>query len=184
MTKHVKVAPEIIKKPNGETIKRHPAFGIVSMNITNSTGTDLFASDLTHNVFMHFTVSLAQENRRSAADVWYDKLRDKEIDNHLLDFSMSMSQFVNLITSPNFSSGIPCTLNSYRTGDITNPPEILKKEAFHERLSDDVKAAANREIAKLQGTLDKLTALLEKGKAGKKDLPQSIAYPLAAKQCC
>ncbi|WP_275362116.1 hypothetical protein [Xenorhabdus bovienii] len=38
MTKHVKVAPETINLPNGETIKRYPAFGIVSMNVTNSTG--------------------------------------------------------------------------------------------------------------------------------------------------
>lgn len=172
MVKQVASMPDVRTDECGDVISQHSSFGIVTMNVTNTTGCQLFGSDINHSAYMHFTVQLGQERKRSEADVHYGKARGNGVKPLIVDFAMSMHQFATMITTPNTGSGVPCTLNHYRTGDIFSPPPAIKPAPFHERLSVDVDTAAERELKKLRESVAVLGALVEKGKAGKRELAE------------
>ncbi|GAA0352987.1 hypothetical protein L9H26_19085 [Morganella psychrotolerans] len=170
MVRQAATMPDVRTDECGDVVSQHPSFGIITMNVTNTTGCQLFGSDINHSAYMHFTLQLGQEQKSSEADVYYGKARGNNVKPLIADFSMSMHQFATMITTPNTSSGIPCTLSHYRTGDIYSPPPAIKPAPFHERLSVDVDTAAARELKKLRESVAVLGAMVAKGKAGKKEL--------------
>lgn len=156
----------------GRMIKQHPSYGIVSLAVTQTNGTHLYGSDLNHQSYMHFTVSLGEEQRESETDIHYSKAYGLGKSPVLVEFSMSMSQYVSLITTPNTGSGVPCTLTRYRTNDMVVPPMATRPAPFHERLAGDVEAVAAKEVEKLKETLGFVNELVEKGKAGRKEISE------------
>ncbi|THB27335.1 MULTISPECIES: hypothetical protein [unclassified Providencia] len=162
--------PTIRADEAGRIIKQHPSFGNVTLSVTQTNGTYLHGSDLNHQSYMYFVVSLGEEQRESESDIHYSKAHGTGKSPVLVEFSMSMSQYVSLITTPNTGSGVPCTLNRYRTNDMVSPPMATRPEPFHERLANDVDKAAAKEVEKLNATLRFVEELAEKGKAGKKEI--------------
>ena len=155
-------------------VYRHPAFGILKMSVTQSggKGATLFGSNLNHNTYMHFQLQIGEESRINEAEIRYSKSYDREVKPIIADFSMSMNQFVNLITTPNVGEGIPCTLNYYNTGSLFRAPPIDTSEVENltSRIKQDVRDAAKAESAKFEELLSAVDELVAKGKAGKKDL--------------
>lgn len=157
-------------------VSRHPAFGILKMNVTQTggLGATLFGSNLKHNSYMHFQLQIGEEVRENEADVRYSKSYDKSVKPLIADFSMSMNQFVNLITTPNTGEGVPCTLNYYSTGSLFKAPTIdmSENENMANRIKDDIHRAMSDESAKFHEVLNTINELVSKGKAGKKDLTE------------
>lgn len=164
--------PLIKKDDTGRIISQHPSYGIVSLSVTQTNGTHLYGSDLNHQSYMHFTVSLGEQQRGSESDIHYSKAYGLGKSPVIVEFAMSMSQYVSLITTPNTGSGVPCTLKRYRSNDMVSPPMATRPAPFHERLADDVDAAAAKEVDKLKETLRFVEELVEKGKAGKKEIAE------------
>lgn len=160
--------------PQRGTVSRHPAFGILKMSVTQSNGTTLFGSNLSHQHYMHFQLAIGEETRRSESEVYYSKTYEKGSQPVIADFSMTMSQFVNLITTPNTGTGVPCTLSYYNTGDMVNAPKIDISEAedITSRIKNDVKQSAKNEAKVFNDALNQLGELVAKGKAGKKELTE------------
>lgn len=172
MSKMEKTDPVITERDRGRTVSQHSSFGIVSLSVTQTNGTYLYGSDLNHQSYMRFVVSLGEEQRGSESDIHYSKAYGLGKSPVLVEFSMSMSQYVSLITTPNTSSGVPCTLNRYLTNDMVAPPMATRPAPFHERLANDVDAAAEKEVSKLRETQKFVEELLAKGKASKKEITE------------
>ncbi|MEI9600136.1 hypothetical protein V5049_13590 [Moellerella wisconsensis] len=172
MSKMEKTDPVITERDRGRTVSQHPSFGIVSLSVTQTNGTHLYGSDLNHQSYMRFVVSLGEEQRGSESDIHYSKAYGLGKSPVLVEFSMSMSQYVSLITTPNTSSGVPCTLNRYLTNDMVAPPMATRPAPFHERLANDVEAATEKEVSKLRETQKFVEELLAKGKASKKEITE------------
>ena len=88
-------------------------------------------------------------------------------DKQLLEIRMSTFQFSELITSLNMGSGVPCTLEYVAGQEIEKyQPMPPVREKHDTNLSESTQEISDR-ISKLE---EQLQTLLEKGKAGKKDL--------------
>lgn len=98
-----------------ETIT-HPAYGMVSACRTSTGGAPnyMFGSDFPHAQTITLRISRAHINRSTLS---YDHL---VTDAHLIEIEMTEAQFAALSASVG-TSGIPCTLRSYRMGGIDGP---------------------------------------------------------------
>ncbi|MEY0334663.1 hypothetical protein AB7W23_21120 [Providencia rettgeri] len=63
--------PTIRADEAGRIIKQHPSFGNVTLSVTQTNGTYLHGSDLNHQSYMYFVVSLGEEQRESESDIHY-----------------------------------------------------------------------------------------------------------------
>lgn len=150
----------------GGTVTRHPAFGMVSVNRTHSTGTRLFASDLSHQEVITMSFHVAEQVEH---DGTIRNRRDRRTGT-LLSVSLSPAQWAAMITSFGMGDGVPCTLNAIRTEGYQRLPLIGHTESVRERYERQIKEAAERQIRRIQENMDALAALVAKGKAGKKEL--------------
>ncbi|HAU6297913.1 TPA: hypothetical protein JD836_14475 [Citrobacter freundii] len=157
-----------VTENGGDTLTTHPAYGMVSVNRTSSSGQRLFASDLVHKeiITMRFyeAVQLEQDG------VQKTRLKEGGRGTPLLSVSLSPAQWAAMITSFGLGDGVPCTLNAVRREGFERLPDIGHIESTRERYERQIQEAAQREIAKIDQQMNKLLELVVKGKAGKREL--------------
>ena len=101
--------------------ERHPAFGMVDLHRVqvmggNFQGASLFDSEVTHHEVMVLSVKPAARKR----DLHRDWISEDGPD--LIEIRMSMTQWAQLISSPN-TPGVPCTISDTETRRrIPSPP--------------------------------------------------------------
>jgi len=163
--KNPTINPTVIENGD-ETVTRHPAYGLVSVNRTHTTGTRLYASDLSHQEVITMSFHASEEIEHNGS-IRHRRDRNK---GTLLSVSLSPAQWAAMITSFGMGDGVPCTLNAIRNDGFERLPLIGHIESTRERYDRQIKESAEREIAKINAHMNSLLALVMKGKAGKKEL--------------
>jgi len=97
---------------------KHPAFGMASAHVVHCGGVGggavLFGTTLKHHQVIRLTIKTARRIRHLHTD-WYHE------GGELVSADMSFHQFMELLLNRN-SSGVPCTIKSYKDGDRVEPP--------------------------------------------------------------
>jgi hypothetical protein len=136
---------------------KHPSYGMVLINRSQSSGTHLFGSIATHNSFITLQVSRGEVSRHLAND-WYhaDSLP-------LIEIEMSHSQFAELITSPGIGSGVPCTIRAFDGKMVERCPA---PEPVISKFDEDLKATTNELVTDLKQQIQHLEQALLPGEKG------------------
>lgn len=152
------------------TLKTHPAFGMVKLSRQHSgTGVTLHGSDLRHSeiIELSFYEGDVQENDGVVRYRVSGTNRKSK-----LTVQMSPAQWATMITSFGLGEGIPCTLTKTHNGDLIDVPGILPLESTRQRFDRQIAEAAERELSKLRECQAEIAAMVDKGKAGKRELEE------------
>ncbi|HDS3536296.1 TPA: hypothetical protein QIT18_002677 [Klebsiella quasipneumoniae subsp. similipneumoniae] len=112
----------------------HPAFGLVRVGRVNSSGTNLFDSDIDHRELIELTFHTAAIEQ----DGYSNRVTKGEDRSPLLVARLSAAQWAAMVSSFGVGEGVPCTLSKIRDGKLVHLPEIEKSETMHERFSKDI----------------------------------------------
>ncbi|PYZ36501.1 hypothetical protein [Klebsiella aerogenes] len=144
----------------------HPAFGLVRVGRVNSSGTNLFDSDIDHRELIELTFHTAAIEQ----DGYSNRITKGEDRSPLLVARLSAAQWAAMVSSFGVGEGVPCTLSKIRDGKLVSLPEIEKTEAMHERFSNDIAARVRKDITRIEAITDQLGSLIASGKISKRDL--------------
>jgi hypothetical protein len=153
-----------------EMRERHESFGLVGVNrITVGGGarSNMFGSHLDHHpTLFRFRVQRAV---RVHTDLAYDRFHsDGEADRtQLLEFDLTATQFVELMTSLNVGEGIPCTLRYVLGEQMEDVP------GEHETEAQNIARKFAAEMKDIAGSVKPLTGriatIMAKPTIGKRD---------------
>ena len=113
-------------------IEEHESYGLISFSRAQSSGVDLFGSDIQHNSVIILEVKQAGLQRDLSRDWTYGR-------ELIFRGFLSPSQFMETMTHLNQGEGTPITIE-YVTGDEKphreSPPVSNKREQFEAELDD------------------------------------------------
>jgi hypothetical protein len=117
-----------------EKIYEHPSFGMLRFSRINGRSGYLFGSEIQADNYVQLELSNGEMKRDLTDDNFYAK-------KNLFRVKMSPNQFAELITTLNYGSGVPCTIE-YIGNDIIEQCDTIKsrktqtQEQFKQRLAD------------------------------------------------
>lgn len=166
----------------------HPAFGVISLTTTVGGSPTLFGSDIGHNQRVTIRVNKATLDRNGSRDFIHGH-------QQLLELELSHAQFARFIMSSGQGDGVPCTLTW--TAQDGSLPAIKKVETAYASAQRDIESTASAGLSKMATEVERLGALIESGKLGKKELrdvhrhlsiwlenlPKDMAYSVSRAQC-
>lgn len=118
-------------------IEEHESYGLVTFSRAQSSGVDLFGSDIQHNNIFIMEVRQAGLKRDLSRDWTYGR-------ELIFRGFLSPSQFVETMTHLNHGDGTPITIE-YVTGDEKphrdSPPVKNKREQFEAEVADHMDEA-------------------------------------------
>src|SRR5271157_2285441 len=129
------------------TVEKHPSYGMVGINRSQSSGTYLFGSIQKHHSFITLTIKHAEVARHLAND-WYhaDSLPIVEIE-------MSHTQFAELITSPGIGDGVPCTIRGLDGKLVEECPPPAEMDS---KFAEDLKKTTSETVRQLKDLTQQL----------------------------
>lgn len=142
----------------------HPSWGLIGASrYSNSPGSVLFDSDITHNHTVRVSLSTASRKR--------DLNRDrKHGDREFLEVEMSEAQWASFVSSMGNGQGVPCTIRR-REDEVFvpgQPPDSRMQESI-----DEVKSAASKAYGEIQEAFEAYAE--KKNAANLKTLKYTIA---------
>ena len=158
-TRGIKLYNQVHKDRNREE-KSHPSYGLISFNrIKYGEAKSLFGSSIKHENPIQMILSHAVAERNINQDYYCEKGRIVEVE-------MSQSQFADLITSFNNSSGTPCTVKfTERDGNTSECDYVNKVEQFQKEFSYD--------LSEIRNDLDKIIESVKEIFENRKTLKKS-----------
>lgn len=165
LASHTGQAPEVPRKPYKRTTKvgagreneieeRHESFGLV--NVSRVQGySKLWGSSVRHHYYFRLQVLRAKRVVTGTMEHFWDDGRVP-----IVEISLSAAQFVEMITSQNIGSGVPCTISYVEGVPMDEVPEgagsdlKLMVEMFEDRMVETVDAVRKSDD-ELAGLLDK-----------------------------
>ena len=117
-----------------EKIYEHPSFGMLRFSRINGRSGYLFGSEIQADNYIQLELSNGEMKRDLTDDKFYAK-------KNLFRVKMSSNQFAELITTLNYGSGVPCTIE-YIGNDIIEQCDTIKsrktqtQEQFKQRLAN------------------------------------------------
>lgn len=116
----------------------HEAFGQISLTRTVSTGMPFYGSELEQDHYISLEVHHSEFERDLTQDRYYTK-------GQILRLRMSSGQFAEMITSMNYGSGVPCTIERINGKKIEElPKQESRKEFVHRNFEDRMKIFADK----------------------------------------
>lgn len=160
--------PQTTINKHGERIQTHPAFGLVKTSRVHTTGIRLFDSELEHSEYIEIGVyeaELSLDNERT---------RPQRSSNRkpLVEIRLSQAQWAALVSSFGVGEGVPCTISYKTIGDSIRVHNIAAQKSIREKFNEQIKVAADNEIARLNQQVSDLGELVKKGRAGKRELEE------------
>ena len=117
-----------------EKIYEHPSFGMLRFSRINGRSGYLFGSEIQADNYVQLELSNGEMKRDLTDDDFYAK-------KNLFRVKMSPNQFAELITTLNYGSGVPCTIE-FIGKDIIKQCDTIKsrktqtQEQFKQRLAN------------------------------------------------
>lgn len=162
-----------IEKRDNEEIYNHPAFGMVGFYHTHGGKEVLFGSSIEHNDTVVLELKHGYSGRGLHNDYFYGK-------GLIARVEMSLSQFAELISSPNNGSGVPCTIRyTEKEGGIPAiTSNISKRKQFEEEFNEKLSSA----MGSIQEQINRIQeSISEKKTLGIKDRREIISQLQQAK---
>jgi hypothetical protein len=145
-----------------EEVFTHESFGQIQFNRTNSNGINFYGSELEQDHYITMEVHHSQVRRTLSQD-WYHTT-DK-----ILRLRISSGQFAELLTSMNYGSGVPCTIEGIEGRKIAPlPVQESRKEFVHRKFEDRMKEFGNT----IRERQNKAKELVKKKTLSKEDMHQ------------
>ena len=133
-----------------EKTYEHPSFGMLRFSRINGRSGYLFGSEIQADNYVQLELSNGEMKRDLTDDKFYAK-------KNLFRVKMSPNQFAELITTLNYGSGVPCTIESIGN-DIIEQCDTIKsrktqtQEQFKQRLADFM-VEMNHQYSDVQKTI-------------------------------
>ena len=143
--------PEVTEEDNfGSTSKKfkHPAFGQARASRVQGQNT-LYGSDFVHQAYVILEVTGSEMNRDLSHD-WYYPREQK------IGIAMSEAQWSTLVSSLNFGSGVPCTIERFAGQSI---PGIELMPVPKEKFSDDMRESFEKTAERLEAMMEEVESL-------------------------
>lgn len=137
--------------------EHHPSFGVVTLHRYQSTGTNLFQSDLTHHDLVGIKIHGAKRERSLGQDWVYTK-------DAVIEIEMSLAQFASFVSSSGQGSGTPCTI-TWDHGPVPAAPH----ESRMAKSTGEVKGAAEKALGTVQKAARRVREAFD-AKAGRREM--------------
>ena len=139
----------------------HESFGQIRFRRINGT-TNFYGSELQQDHYIQMEICQSEVQKELSRE-WYFPRRK------LVSIRMSSGQFAELITSLNYGSGVPCTLEFINGNKVAPLPDLESRKEFvlrkfEERMSDFAKTIREQQI--------KAKELVKKKTLSKEDMHQ------------
>ncbi|EOK7659204.1 hypothetical protein PSD41_003991 [Escherichia coli] len=150
--------PKTTLNKHGEKIQTHPAFGLVKTSRVSTTGIRLFDSKLEHRDYIEIGVYEAELSLNN------ERTRPQRSCNRrpLVEIRLSQAQWAAMVSSFGVGEGVYKTI-----GDSIKVHDIAEQKSIRQKFNDQIKAATNSEIDRLNQQVSELGELVKKGRAGK-----------------
>ncbi len=151
---------EECKDPLGGYKESHPSYGCIQVNHVSGKG-HLFGSEVEHLHFLSLEIYEAELHVRPPREDTFPTRR-------LIRVSMTEAQFAQMITTPNYRSGVPCTINDC-SADVDQPwltsyhgrPNPPMPEPYHQRYKTAMGETADDIIKFVKEAKDSADALVD-----------------------
>ena len=116
----------------------HESYGQIDFSRINSNGQEFYGSELQQGNYIQMTVHESEHIKNLSSDYYYPTKR-------ILQLRMSNNQFSEMITSMNYGSGVPCTLE-IANGKVIEPIKKNEshKEFIHRKMKNRMTDFADR----------------------------------------
>lgn len=163
---HVKIEPYQMGACDPGQRKTHPAFGMIQFSRSSGGGDQKFFGSEVSNCGTTFTVRITRGKQ-----IW--NLHDSRFfgdSTPLVEADLTAAQFVQLLTTMNQGSGVPCTLRRahLNSGHPDIVPGIIDEQTTHQLMREDLKAGAAKILDQMTNLLSNLTATLADSSVPKK----------------
>jgi len=167
LDQHVKVEPYSLTAAGGGQRKTHPAFGMVQFIRSGGAGSGrkFFGSEIGSGGTT-FTLQIVRGEQ-----IWeLSESRFFGSATPLIEVEMTAAQFVQLLTTMNQGSGVPCTLRRahLNAGNPDIVPGIIDDQTTHQLMQDDLKSSVSGVVAEMTALVDELKTTLEDSSVPKK----------------
>jgi len=150
-------------------VEEHPSYGMVAIHHRTGSREYMFGSSLKrHAHVVALTITQGERHHNLSRDWFYGRKIIAEV-------LLTPAQFAELITTPNTGSGVPCTINAMRDGDLKqiDPPPVTHIETEKVRLGFEKKT--KELVTYLQEKVKEAEKLMLGGKApNKKEREQYV----------
>lgn len=164
----MKPTETIIEQRNGDKTVRceHPAMAVVVVSRPSTNGTRLFGSDIAHHHLISIEVKRAVVDRHLNRD-WVHS------EESIVEFSLSMAQWAQLVASVGMGEGTPVTLTRAPEAGtpIHHAPPIESdsvRDVFEREIAEAAQSAS-QDVKRVQGMIQEFLRPGAK-KPGKADL--------------
>lgn len=157
----------------GDSVRRtHPAFGMIGAARYTTRGATMFGSPIRHNAGVSITVHTAVENLMLHGE-WH------HAQDILVQVNLSEAQWASFVSTLNVGSGVPCTIDYRRGGELQQAPGI-DDESFTEKREADIERSVARDMEKLTEAYQALVKLSKKQSIAKRDLEPILTLMIQA----
>lgn len=115
---------------NEQETHSHPSYGMLRFGRVNGHA-KFFGSELNQNHYISLTLNPGEVTRDLSKEWYYGK------PFRLMEVRMSANQFAELISSLNYGSGVPCTIEYINGVEVEKlPSHESRKEFIHRKFQD------------------------------------------------
>lgn len=155
-----------------EEIQRHPSFATIQFSRTNGYSGYLFGSQIQANNYITLTIKEAEK---------ITDLCDERYFPHgkvICQVKMSPAQFSELITTMNYDSGTPCTLETVLGENIpqVNPKDVESRKSFVNRKLKERMQLFSSRLTKTQERARELVKKKTLSKDDQQELTNAINF--------
>jgi hypothetical protein len=161
--------PEIVER-FGKPEEIHPAYGVAQVSRHQSTGVNLFGSDITHHNYITITVSKASVCRDLHED-WVHP------DGELIEFSMSQAQWARFVAGADRNFATEVTLGRYSTGGTYSliPRIAQKKETRKDQFDREFQKKLSESLQSIRKSVENLKELASDRTVSKVELRRIVS---------
>jgi len=149
---------------------RNDSYGQISFSRTQCTGKKLYGSEIKHDSFISMEINNSEMVEDDLHQTHYFE-RDK-----IIEVSITASQFAELITTLNYGTGVPCTLEYVRDVGKLNyiPPYDTNVDEKLEKTINIEKERFKETVISIQNELKNILSKKNIGKKDKEELQSKI----------
>lgn len=145
--------PYFVGRQQNGGVRRHPAFGMISVDRMTGGMVRLFGSSVAHQNMIMIRLHEAEE-MSSPHHSWFSARK------LIAEVMLSESQWAKFVSSPNVGDGVPCTIRQVIEGDtLASPPEI-DDESPHEKRKSDIEASVKKMTEQFAAAVAQIDTML------------------------
>lgn len=155
------------KSSLGDIVRDHPSFAVIGASRVSGHAT-LAGSPLRHHGYVNIRINYAREHISHTHSHFMPTNRTGAC---IAEISMSEAQWATFISTMNVGSGVPCTVEYAKGGDLVRHP-LIEDETFDERRESDIRRNTEKIQEQLIKAVAALDELLEEKTISKKKLAE------------